>query len=131
MTRHCIIISLILMLNMFNYSFLPSTKIEWSLDLNIKNSESSALFKKCILAVKRTFANSIFHCHNFNGLKLITKLRLELSHPRFHKYRYNFQDTLNLICNCGTVQTTIHHLLHCPSCSVERIALFKLTLSNS
>ena len=32
-----------------------------------------------------------------------------------------FQDTLNPICNCGTVETTMHDLLHCPKCSNERL----------
>ena len=36
-------------------------------------------------------------CHNAKGLKLITRLWLELSHLRFHKYKHSFQDTLNPI----------------------------------
>ena len=56
--------------------------------------------------------------------KLITKLRLGLSHLRFHKFKHSFQDTLNPICNCGTVETTIHYLLHCPTFSNERITFF-------
>ena len=59
-----------------------------------------------------------------NGLKLITRLRLDLSHLRFHKFKHNFQDTLNPICNCSTVETTVHYLLHCPNFSNERLTLF-------
>ena len=76
------------------------------------------------MAFTRPFANSTFHCHCPDGLKLITRLRLGCSHPRFHKFKHNFQDTLNPICSCGTVETTIHSLLHCPNFSNERLTLF-------
>ena len=49
------------------------------------------------------------------GLKLLTRLRLGLSHMRYHKFRYNFQDCINPICACGLDrETTTHFLLHCP-----------------
>ena len=109
----------------FKNSFFPSTVIEWNnLDSNITNSENLTLFKKRILAFIRPSTNSTFHCLNPNGLKLITRLRLGLSHLRFHKFKHSFQDTLNPICNCGTVETTIHYLLLCPNLSNERLTLF-------
>ena len=109
----------------FKNSFFPSTIIEWNnLDSNIRNSENLALFKKRILAFIRPSANSTFRCLNPNGLKLITRLRLGLNHLRFHKFKHSFQDTLNPICNCGTLETTIHYLLLCPNFSNERLTLF-------
>ena len=109
----------------FKNFFFPSTIMEWNnLDSNIRNSESLALFKKRILAFIRPSANSNFYCLNSNGLKLITRLRLGLSHLRFHKFKHSFQDTLNPIYNCGTVETTIHYLLLCPNFSNERLMLF-------
>ena len=109
----------------FKNSFFPSTVIEWNkLDSNIRNSESLALFKKCILAFIRPFTNSTFQYHNPKGLKLIPRLWLGLSHLRFHKFKHSFQDTLNPICNCGTVETTVHYLLHCPNFSNERLIFF-------
>ena len=72
----------------------------------------------------RTAANSTFHCHNPHGSKLIARLRLGLSHLRFHKCNHNFQDTLNPIFSCGTVEITIHYFLHCPNFSNERLTLF-------
>ena len=111
--------------NYFKNYFFPSAIIEWNnLDSNIRNSENLALFKKHILAFIRPSANSTFHCLNPNGLKLITRLRLGLSHLRFHKFKHSFQDTLNPICNCGTVEATTHYLLPCPSFSNERLTLF-------
>ena len=109
----------------FKNSFFPSTIIEWNnLDSNIRNSENLALFKKRIMAFIKPSANSTFHCLNPNGLKLITRLRLGLSHLRFHKFKYSFQNTLNPICNCVTVETTFHYLLLCPNFSNERLTLF-------
>ena len=126
MTRHKNSISLFnVTYNYFKNFFFPSFIIEWNnLDSNIRNSESLALFKRRILAFIRPSVNSNFHCHNPNGLKLITRLRLGLSHLRFHEFKRSFQDTLNPICNCGTVETTIQYLLDCPNFSNKRLILF-------
>ena len=91
---------------------------------NLRNFESLAFFKKRILAFIRPSANSSFHCHCPDGLKLITRLRLGLSHLGFHKFKHNFQDVLNPTCSCGTVETTIHYLFYCPNFSNERLTLF-------
>ena len=48
-------------------------------------------------------------------------MRAGLSHLRERKFKYSFQDTLNLICNCGEdIKTTSHYLLHCPDYLHER-----------
>ena len=65
-------------------------------------------------------SNSLFNCHSLKGIKLITRLRLDVSHLRKHKFRHNFQDTLNPIRSCGDdIETTIHYLLHCSNYSDE------------
>ena len=65
-------------------------------------------------------SNSLFNCHSLKGIKLITRLRLDLSHLRKHKFRLNFQDTLNPIWSCGDdIETAIHYLLHCSNYSDE------------
>ena len=89
----------------FMNSFFPSTLIEWSnLDINIRNSESYAIFKKSILRFIRPSENPISIL-----IKLINRLRLGFSHLREHKFRHNFQDTLNPICSCGeNIDTTTH-----------------------
>ena len=74
--------------------FFPSTVTEWNnLDLKIRNSKTFSAFKKSILKFIRSFSNSIFNCHSPKGIKLITRLRLGLSHLYEHKFRHNFQDT--------------------------------------
>ena len=109
----------------FKNSLFPSTVIEWNkLDSSIRNSESLALFKTRILVFIRPSTNNTFQCYNPKSLKLITRLQLGLSHHRFHKFKHSFQDTLNPICNCGTVETTVHYLFHCPNISNERPTFF-------
>ena len=80
----------------FKNSFFPSAITEWNkLDLNIRNSASLNTFKKKLLNFIRPCANSIFDIHNPLGIKLLTRLRLGLSHLHEHKIRHCFQDTLN------------------------------------
>ena len=102
-------------------SFFPSTVTKWNnLNKSIKSSESFALFKKSILQFIRPTPNSTFNYHNLIGIKLITRLRLGLSHLRDHKFKHNFLDCLNPICCCGKdIETTVHYLLHCPIFSDE------------
>ena len=106
--------------------------MEWNkLDLEIKNSESIVTFKKRILSFIRPSADSTFNWYNPRGIKLLSRLRLGLSHLREHEFKHSFQDSLNPFCNCekGEVETSSHHLLHCSSYSEERLALLN-TIKN-
>ena len=109
----------------FRNSYFPSIVTEWNnLDRSIRNSENFSVFKKNILKFIRPSPNSIFNCHNSTGAKLLTRLRLGLSHLRDHKFKHSFQDLLTPICNYRTdVETTTHYLLHCPLFSDERLIL--------
>ena len=99
--------------------------IEWNkLDSNIRNSVTLNIFKSKILRFIRLTANSIFGCQNPIGVKLLTIVRLGLSHLREHKFKHSFQDTFNPLCSCGKeVETTFHFLLSCPNYSDERFTL--------
>ena len=78
-------------INFFINSFFPSTAIKWNnLDLKIRNKTFPA-FKKIILKFLRPSSNSIFNCDSPKGIKLITRLRLGLSHLCEHKFRDNFR----------------------------------------
>ena len=111
----------------FRNSFFPSTVIEWNkLDDNIQNLESVSTFKKQILKFIRPSPNSTFNVHNPHGIKLLTRLRVGLSHLREHKFRHNFQDSLDPFCNGGRhIETTIHFFLHCSNYSNQRKTLFE------
>ena len=61
----------------------------------------------------RPSPNSTFNVHDPHGIKLLTRLRVGLSHLHEHKFRHNFQDSLDPFCNCSQhIETTIHFFLH-------------------
>ena len=99
--------------------------------MKIKNSESIKTFKKKILSFIRPSPNSTFNCHNPTGIKLLSRLRLGLSHLREHKFKLSFQDTLNPFCSCrkGEVETSSHYQFYCSNHSEERLALLN-TIKN-
>ena len=109
----------------FKNSYFPSTIIEWKkLDSNSRNSEKLQIFKSKILRFIRPTANSIFGCHNPIGVKLLTRLRLGLSHLCEHKFKHSFEDTLIPLCSCGKeVETFFHFVRSCPNYSDERLTL--------
>ena len=109
----------------FINSFFPSTVIKWNnLYLKMRNSKSFPAFEKSILKFLRPSSNSIFNCHSPKRIKLITRLRLGLSHLCEHKFRHNFQDIPHPICSYGDdIKTTINYLLHCPNYLDERRTL--------
>ena len=94
------------------------------LDLNIRYSENGTSFKSKVLKFARLSENSIFLCNNSKGIQLLTRLRLGLSHLRDQKFKHNFQDFHNPICNSGEdMETSCHYLLHCSLYTNGRLAL--------
>ena len=58
-------------------------------------------------------------------MKLLSRLRLQFTHLNQHKFRHGFNDTINLMCPCGTdVETTEHFLLRCHCFSTQKSELF-------
>ena len=47
--------------------------------------------------------NTRFFCHNPNGIKLLTRLLLGLSHPRENKFRHSLQDCVNSRSNASYI----------------------------
>ena len=105
---------------------MPSAITEWNkLDLNIRNSASLNTFKKQLLNFIRSCTNSIFDIDNPLGIKLLTRLRLGLSHLREHKFRHCFQDNLNSLCECGKhIESTMHFFLHSTNFLIPRQNVF-------
>ena len=120
--------------NFLKNSFFPAVITEWNnLDISIRNSSSCHIFKNLILKFIRPEPNRISSTQNFEGLKLLTRMRLGLSHLADHKFRHNFQDCLNPICSCGQeIETTSHFLLHCLNYRCARKTFFeKINLIDS
>ena len=65
-----------------------------------------------ILNIIRLSPNKAYKVYNPSGLKLLTGLRVGLSHLHAHKLSHNFSDCLDELCICGTnIETTNHFLL--------------------
>ena len=75
----------------------------------------------------RPSKNSIFLCNNSKRVKLLTRLRLGLNHLRDQKFKHNFLDTLNPICNCDEdIETSWHYLLHCSLYTNQSLVLLNV-----
>ena len=111
----------------FKNSFFVSAITEWNkLDLNIRNSERLSAFRKNLLNFTLPRANSIFDIHNPIRIKLLTRLRLGLSHLHEHKFRHRFQNTLNPLCKCGKyIESTMHLFVHCTNFLIPRQTPFE------
>ena len=102
--------------------FFPFSIVEWNKpSRKVRTSENIRIFKKRsffgLLEFIRTLPNSIFDIYNPCGIKLLTRLRLGLSHLSEHKFKYGFNDTINPICiSGGDIESINHFFLHCPKC---------------
>ena len=68
----------------------------------------------------RPFPSNVFRCNNYKTIRIITPLRVGMSHLREHKFKHNFQDCLNPIFSCDLdIKSTSHFLLHCPTFNDE------------
>ena len=114
--------------NFFKNSFFPSVIIEWNkLDLNIRNSENLFIFQVKFLKFIRPSGSSVFKCYSPKGIKLLTRLRLGLSHLPEHKFKHGLLDSLNPICSCGqNIETSTHFLLQCSNYSNERLTFLNI-----
>ena len=112
--------------NYVRNSFFPSSIVEWNkLSREVRNSENIRIFKKRLLEFIRPSPNSIFDIYNPYGIKLLTRLRLGLSHLNEHKFKHGFNDTISFICIWGgDIESINHFFLHCPEYCEARPALF-------
>ena len=69
--------------------------------------------------------NSVFFCLWSQWCKILTRLRLQFSHLKEHKFRHGFGDTVSPICGCNAeIEDTEHFLLCCYFYSIQRFELF-------
>ena len=109
----------------FNISFFPYTIIEWNkLDIDILKSKSYATFRNILLKLGRPIQRPIYSISSPVGLKLLTRLRLGLSHLNEHRFNHNFQNCINPLCSCSLkIESTSHFLLHCHHYTKIRVTL--------
>ena len=109
----------------FKSSFYPNCLSEWEkLDPEIRLSSSVNVFKKKLLSIIRPPPKLVYRIHDPKGLSILTQLLVGLSKLNFHKFKYNFRDTLNPLCptNDG-VEDTEHYFLLCHTYAAARLDL--------
>ena len=93
----------------FKNDFFPSALLNGISETPIL--ETLRVFQS--LREKQLFSNDLrqifFDCHNPKGIKLITRLRLGLSHLRENKFNHSFQDTLNR----HDIESSTHFFFDC------------------
>ena len=81
------------------------------------------LFETSLLNVGRPHVNSTIH--NAIGIRLLTHLRLGLSHHNEQKFRHNLANGVKLLCSWSIkLEIKIHFFLHCHNFFKIRTKLF-------
>ena len=108
-------------------SFFPFCCSQWNLlDMQLRELPSISSFKNALARFYRPTPSMVYNVHHPKGMVLLNRLRVGFSHLKEHKFRHNFQDTIDPFCNCSTnsIETSEHYLLHCSDYSMQRSTLF-------
>ena len=100
--------------NIFSDSFFPSAIKEFhKLDFQISHNSSFQSFRKFLVKSIRPVPNSLFDDNDPLGVKLLTRLRVGLSHLKDQKFRHGFNDTIDPRSEEHTseLQVTVNNLV--------------------
>ena len=105
-------------------SFFPYCIKEWNkLDESVKSLPSLTGFKEYLNKFIRPKGNSFHGIKDAIGIKLLTKIRVEFSDLRDHRFNHNF-NCQSPTCSCGKEdETSLHYFLCCPHYIAERFIL--------
>ena len=97
------------------FIFFSYSISEWSeLDPELRNAKSYSTFRKSLLKFGRPSSNHVYKTRDPFGLKLLTRLRLGLSHLDEHRFNHNFDSCINPLCSCSLkVESPKQVFLHC------------------
>ena len=111
----------------FSNTYFQNCIHEWNLlDVSTRSCQSISEFKRELLGRIRPPKRPTFNIYDIEGIKLLTRLRVEFSDLRNHRYRHNFHCP-SPICLCQTgIEDNEHFLLHCPRFSSRRRVLLDL-----
>ena len=113
----------------YDNSFFPYCIANWNkLENTVKFLPSLTCFKKHLNSFIRPKLKSFFGINDNSGIKLLSKIRVEFSDLRDHRYNHNF-NCITPICSCGLGdETTVHYFLFCPRYQSQRnILLSKIS----
>ena len=87
------------------------------------NPKSIKFFKNMIVTENKE--NSLFSVYDPFDVKVLTRLRPQLSHPKGHKFRHGFCDTVSPMCGRNAeIEDNKHFILPCHFYYVQRFELF-------
>ena len=111
--------------NLFSDSFFPTAIKEFNkLNYQTTHDLSFQCFRKTLSKSIRPVPNSLFDACNPHGVKLLTRLRVGLSHLREQKFRHGFNDTIDPFCPCNMeTESVSHFFLRCLNYSNLRLEL--------
>ena len=104
----------------------PWVLTEWNkIDFKIQNS-SYSVFINYLLKEIRPKPSPLYYTYNPSGIKLLTRLRLGLSHLNERKINNSFYECVNPFCTCSSEpESTSHFFLHCCHYNTIISILFK------
>ena len=70
-------------------------------------------FRRVLSKSIRPVPNSLFDSCDPHGIKLLTRLRVGLSHLREQKFRHGFNGTIDPFCPCNMEVETVSHFFFC------------------
>ena len=113
--------------NRFSNTYFQNGINEWnSLDVSIRKCETVSQFKTKLINLVRHPKKSTFKIHDIKGIKLLTRLRVEFSDLRSHRFKHNF-NSASPLCVCQTgIKDNEHYLLHCPRFAHQRRVMLDL-----
>ena len=100
-------------MDVFKYYSFPSTILELNkIDRRIRHSTTSLSFKNALLEIGRPTPKRVYNIVDPNSLKLLTRLRLGLSHLNEHKFNHNFKECVNPLCPCSLQVESVSQFFH-------------------
>ncbi len=108
----------------YGNSFFPYSINAWNdLDEEVKSKPSIQSFKAFLYGFKRPTGHPLFGICDKFGIRLLTKIRIEFSDLRDHRFNHNFNCD-SPTCSCGLEnETSVHFFLRCNRFSAQRTAL--------
>ena len=96
--------------NIYSDSFFPTVIKEFNnLDYQITHQLSFPSFRRVLSKTIRPVPNSLFDACDPHGIKLLTRLRVGLSHLKEQKFRHGFNDTIDPFCPCNMETESVSH----------------------
>ena len=99
----------------FTHTYFQNCVREWNhLDKSIRNSQTISGFKSQLVRLVRPTKKSIFGVHDIEGVRLLTRLRVQLSDLREHRFRHRFHCSSPMCFFQKGIEDNEHFLLHYP-----------------